>query len=635
MKNINISPKKLFTLFVIIYIFGGLTATILSLIYNFNKEYVGIAFVFGALAGLLLNHKFKNLENAKEINTNLQDRLQYKISNLFKISIISYIFLCIALIYIFLASQAQYYLPWEFFIVIFLISVIILSQIFLSKNLPIFNERIILFEILLVNILIFSLFLFLFPDTYGNDAPYHIELIKNSLNAGFIVEEGQYINYPIFHILFISLMELCKINNFKVIQFFLIVVQSIVPLLVFLMTKKVFNSKTALISTFLVSLSPYISQSKYFYFPGTFSAILFVLTLFLIFNSENRSITQSILILISFLAIIFAHPMTPLILIVALLILLLVSKNQLNKEKVTLTSIVLVLITTVSWWMKPSDISANDLFSYSILSIRKVFEFTDYTAVSTATIAPYINKWCVIFSDLGFVLLVMLSIMGSIYILANYGKFKKSIKLSDNSNALYFAVLTLIFIPIPYLLAIIYPQSIPSRWFAFIEFFASILAGYGCYVLFEITNNQKLKYGLVIMFAGLIFLLISNPVINPNSNLYSNEMSVRSGLITSEIDASIFINQYSNINNVKGNSKFIAFINPDPYQKNYIDPSKPSSYRNGIIIVRKYDIEKGFTVISSSKKLMDLVEPNSDFNDYLYNSTEFYNNGDLKMYYNK
>ncbi|BDZ71675.1 glycosyltransferase family 39 protein [Methanobacterium petrolearium] len=606
-----------------------MSATILSIIYNYNKEYVGIIFLIGALGSLLLSQKFKYIKLDNE-NNNIGNS-----SHLLKISIILYIFLCVLLIYIFSVSLEQYYLPWEFFIVVFLISVIILSQILLINKLSIINEKIILFEILFVNIVVFSSFLFLFPDSYGNDAPYHIEFIKNSLNAGFIVGEGQYVNYPVFHLLFIYIIELGKISSFKEIQFILLIVQIIVPLFVFLLTKKIFNSKTALISTLLISFAPYVSQSKYFYFPGTFSIVLFVLTIFLIFNKEVRSVNRTIILLISLLALIFVHPMTPVILIVALMIILITSKTHFNKEKVTLTSILLLLVVTVSWWMKPSDISANNLFSYSILSIKKAFEISDYTSVSVATISPYINKWSLIFSDLGFILLIMLSIMGSLYILANYAKFKNT-KLSYKTNAFYLAVITLIFIPIPYLLAIVYPQSIPSRWFTFIEFFSSILAGFCIYILFKISDNQKLKYVQIIMVSSLILLLISNPVINPNSNLYSTDMAVRSGLITSEIDASNFIYQYSNISDVKGNSKFIVFINREPYSKNYLDPSNPSSYRSGILVVRQYDIEKGFTIIYGPEKLMDLVQPNSDFNEYLStNTTEFYNNGNLKIYLNK
>ena len=131
-KDINTNPKLLFKIFLITYIFGGVTATILSLIYNYNKEYVGIAFLIGALVPLYFYLNSNSLEIGQD---NFQyNKFQTNLSHIFKLSIIFYCILCILLLQIFLSSLEQYYLPLKFFIVIFFISAIILSQILLYQN---------------------------------------------------------------------------------------------------------------------------------------------------------------------------------------------------------------------------------------------------------------------------------------------------------------------------------------------------------------------------------------------------------------------------------------------------------------------------------------------------------------------
>lgn len=623
MNKIKHNPKLTFRLFLALYILGGLVATSLSIIYQYNKEYVGIAFLIGALVAVLLKYNHKNAEN---------EIYKERFTNLFKISIVIFVVLCFMLIYVFMNSLAQYYLPLEYFIIIFLISGVILSQILLINELETFKEKIIFLEIIFMGIIVSSVFLFLFPSPYGNDAPYHVEFINNSINAGFLIGQGQYQNYPIFHLLFIYIVELCKIENFKIVQFILLIVQSSFLLFGFMLTKKIFNSKIALITILVLSFAPYISQPKYFYFPGAFTAILFLLSLYLVFYPKNISPSYSLLILISFLTIIFAHPLTPVILIAALVLLFFTSKFQSNKEKISITALLLILIVTVSWWMKPSGIAAKDLFSYSILSIKNAVETVDFTAVGRATLAPLINQNALISADLGSILLIALAITGSLYLIGSYAYNPAKYK-DFKINSTYLAVITLIFIPIPYILTIVYPLSLPNRWFPFIEIFASIFAGFAIYVIFNNIRINKAKYGAIIGASFLIFLLVSNPVINPNSHLYSKELSVRTALTTSEIDSSIFINQYSNASIVKGNSKYIAFINPNAQSSNYIDPDNSTSI-NGLVVLRNYDMDKGFTIplFGAKNKLLDTIIPSHTFYDTISHFNEIYDNGNLTMY---
>lgn len=611
--------------FLLMYIIGGFSATVLSYVYNFNKEYVGVAFLIGVILAVLVLKFSKN----SEIKFDSKGLSQNK----FKILTIIYTFSCVTLILILNNALLNYYLPFEYFIVLGICVFVIISQTFLSKDLSNFEQNFILLEIIVLSIVVYSSFLFLFPSPYGNDAPYHVEFINQIINSGKLSTPGQYQNYPIFHLFFVFSKLLSGISNLKVLQFFLLCIQVIFVTFIFLIVKKMFNTKSALMSTLIASFLPYLSQTKYFYFPGSFSAMFFILIFYLIFNGRELDFRYSLLLIIIFLTLIFSHPMTPIILLSALIIILIDSKLEFKKSVVSFSSILFVGIVTLSWWMKPSEVKTDDLFSYMIFSIQRSIETIDYTAVSRATLSGMVNPASIILNDLGFIMVISLSIFGAIFLLGNQLKKEKD---SYYSNKTILAIITLIFIPIPYVLTMVYPQSLPNRWFPFIEVLASIFAGYGIYLFFENFINKKRIYEFagIIFVVIMIFLMVSNPVINPNSQLYAKDLSVQSALTSSEMNSVNFINNYSDIKEIKGNSKYLAFVYQNASFENFLNPSDPETYLNGTLIIRTYDLQKGFTIplYGSKGALLEINIPNKNFMQVLNNSNQIYNNGNLKMY---
>lgn len=607
------------------YIIGGFSATILSYINHFNKEYVGIAFVIGAILAILLLKMGNNKVELNSVSKGLS-------KNNFKILTIIFLVSCIALILVFYSIQ-NYYLPLQYFIILSIGSFAIISQILLSSDISNFRQKAILSEILLLSTITFASFLFLFPSPYGNDAPYHVEFINQILNSGYLPLQGQYENYPVYHLLFVANVLLAKIASFKLVQFVLLLIQLIFVLFIFSLSKRFFNPKVALISTLIVSFCPYLSQAKYMYFPGSFSAIFFILAFYLIFRGGGNDLRYSLLLIVTLITLILSHPMTPVILMLAFFIILIDSKLETKRKLLSFSAILFVGVSTLAWWMKPSPVIAGNLFSYMVFSIKNAVETVDYSAVGRATLSSVVNPTSIMLTDLGYIIIITLSIIGAIYLLGNYSN-KENDTFYNNKSIL--AIITLIFIPIPYFLTMAYPQSLPNRWFPFIEAFASIFAGYAVFLLFETLVDKKQVYKFVGIFSVtfLIFLLVSNPVINPNSQLYANDLSVRSALTTSELSAVSFTDLYSNINEVKGNSKYLAFAYQNTSSKNFIDPSDPKTYSNGTIIVRSYDLKKGFTIplYGSKGALLKIIGPPKEFFDYLNKSNEIYNNGNLQMY---
>ena len=172
--------------------------------------------------------------------------------------------------------------------------------------------------------------------------------------------------------------------------------------------------------------------------------------------------------------------------------------------------------------------------------------------------------------DLGWVILSFLGIVGAFYGLKKMAKNEKS-----KNEKIYFFIITLILIPLPYVLTIIYPQSMPDRWFPFVGLFIGISASFGIFTIFKHSGRKKLASIFLVSFVMIgIFFNITTPIVNPNGQIYAKELSGRSGLTSPELDSVNFLNDYSNSENVKSNSKYLALAYPNSNQNNFINPLK-------------------------------------------------------------
>ena len=119
---------------------------------------------------------------------------------------------------------------------------LILIQILFSHELSEPKQYFIIIEIFALSILLSSSFLFLFPGPYGNDASYHVGFIQNILETGTIGNYlAHYTNYPVFHVLFVSIVLMTGIDDFKIIQFILSLTVILSLLLDIHLSEKIFE----------------------------------------------------------------------------------------------------------------------------------------------------------------------------------------------------------------------------------------------------------------------------------------------------------------------------------------------------------------------------------------------------------
>lgn len=621
---------------IIVYLIGGLAAFTLSYINHWNKEHIGLVFVLGSAFVLLISRRLD-----KSIIMQETKKGKGNISRFFKVTFIIFIGLSLVSINICLKFKQYYYLPLQYFLVISLIGTLILLQIIIPKNTIKLERYLILLEILLLSGIVSYALIFLFPGPYGNDASHHIGFIESIIATGNIESyPGQYQNYPGYHFLFTFISLITGIKNMKLIQFFIAIIQAIFLIFVYMLTRKLFDTKISLISTLIVSLSPHLIQSRYMHYPCSFTAIFFIFVLYLLFYPNSKTVTGSSLLVAFFIITVFSHPLTPIILIFALLATFIITKYlKLEKVKILGTTILFMIILSLSWWMKPLG-DQKDLFSYLVLSIKNALEFMDYTAVTRATLAPLYNCSDIVLSDFGFIILIFLGIAGAFYSLKNIALNTIKKLTSGKEKILTLSIVTLLFIPMPYLLTIIYPQSLPDRWFPFIEILASMFAGGAVVIISQLKrlSSFKLKYIAPLVVFILVFFMITSPVANPNNHIYAEELSSRAALTQSEIDAAEFIkSQRISLENIHGSTGFMALAFEKVFLErsiNFIDPDNPNTYNSGYIIIRKYDFMKGFTVPLFGKKglLMKIEPPNQVFTLYLNNANKLYINNETSIY---
>ena len=600
----------IYRVFLFIYLFGGTSAILLSVFFKFNREQVGFAFMIGAILSLLLSKNLKSNNSFVIIG-----------KDYFKISIIIWVYFLLFSIYLLTNSIKNYYLPLIYFITISFLSSIVVFQILFQRITKV-RTYIILIEIFVLALTLSASFLFLFPGEYGNDSSFHVKYISDIFNSGNLLNKdgGQYQIYPVYHILYVEIMLLSNLD-LKLATFILSIVQILFLLFIFIISNKLFNIKIGLLSTLLISNATNIIVPRYSFFPGSFSVIFFILFLYLILISNKFRL---IFIIIDLFVSNFIHPLLPLIITFSLIIMYICQKIIKLNLLISLNLIFLSIGLLLVQWSRPID-NSYSIISNFISSAKAAF--SEGSTITQATSSPFYNRIDVIMYELGFTILILLAVGGSLWFL--------KARMKENIIP---AIVTLIFIPTPYILAVVYPNSIPARWFIYIEVVAGIFAGASIFMVLESLSKYKLKFLIFAPIFLLVFFSITSPTANPNSHIYAKALSGRNGLLESEISTVNFIKKERiDLKTLHGNSAYIEFIDRDIYKReNFIYPNISSSYNNGTILIRNDDMESGFIIplFGNEGKLLEIYRPTDDFKNNLGRKNKNYDNGWVRIYYN-
>jgi len=605
-----------------------------SLFNGFNREHIALAFIFGSGISLFVwRDRILSYGGSKK---KLVSQRRY--ARLFhRAAICAILALAILFLSLFLHARDEYYIPLAGFLVVSLISFVISTQIIASESLSKSAQYLILVEILLLSAMLSAAFLFLFPGPYGNDAHYHVGFIQNIVSSGSIEGySGFYENYPIYHLLFTAI-SFSSATDLKTAQFALAFVQVASLLFVFLICKKLLNERVALASTLIVSLSANVLQPRYYFFPASFAMVFFLIVIFLAWRDNVKGASYSLLLFVAIIATIFVHPFAPVILLTVLgLRYALLKLIRHNPGGRSIHMILFTLFVTLFWWAKPTS-TGYDIVSQIVSSLRAAFSTLAEIEIERATLSSMYEWADVALYELGFTILLVTAVVGGLCYLKSVccKHAVERASMRRHKLVVLFAT-TLIVIPIPYVLALLYPLSLPARWFPFVEILACMPAGYFVvFVLGRLPELLRNPLRLAIMTL-LIFFMITSPIANPNAQLYSQDISGRAALTLSESYAAEFFGAKAS-DDIHANSRYLQYINPDflNYQ-HYVRPDDPSTYSDGLVVVRNYDLEEGFFIpFPSSGDFIEIIPPEKSFYVFLESSSKVYENGDVRAYFNE
>ena len=617
MEGVQLDKKEIIVYLTCAVLFViGLVITAASIYYNLNKIPVGLAFAIPPLLFFIMKKRI--IEKTKEVTS--------KTNNLLLL-LIALFFITLSLSLLSWHSQ-NYTRPLIFFILMGISCVLIICQIMfygIQKHV-----YVILLEILIIGLVLRASIYFEFPTVYGYDPFFHITGIQSIETQGFITSQLEnYANFPYTHILASVIDQMTNVGA-KAAYFTISIIEIIGALFIFIIAKKLTNTTIGLISALIIVVAPYNLNWGYWIIPMTLGLVFFIIVLYLlIVREEHQSIKISVLLLFFCFSSILVHTIASFAILVILLLLFachlfyrffVKTEDGGKKPFGSINLIILFGITLFSYWMFVYRSPGVDLFSSFIRSLVNSFSRMDMGAVGSVTLAPTYNAMSIFLRDLPFIILLFFALFGSMLLLNQ--------KLDRKKFSWVFVGLAItLFLYGAGFLGI--SAVLPDRWFAFAEIILVIPAAYAIYLLVFIQTNRKRQ---VILSAVIIFIFafssITSPLNNGDNPLYAKELSERAGLLPSEVAAASFFYAHSN-STIIANSKY-ALIQGPP-----LNPENIRSYNLTNIIIRNYDIEKGFLIpfFGEEGKLVEIVYPDENFYEVLESSNKLYDNGQVKMFY--
>jgi hypothetical protein len=631
----------LYKFFSFFFLSIGSLIIVVSSLYQLNKTHIGVAFALPPLIYFIMRKRI-----IKTVDTNKKVPLE-STKRLFILLVILFL-LCVSISLLFWGSET-YRRPIGFFIMVAMAYVVIGGQIFLNstkKNVPI-----VLLEIIIIAIIVRGSIYYLYPTVYGNDPFFHTEFVQVTLSTGSLPPKmGDYIHFPYTHLITAYVHELSGLD-FKNSYFVISLIEVFASLFIFLIGRILGGIRLGLLSAMLVTLAPYNLFWGFWIIPMTLGLVFFIIIIYLLVKrNESFTIKISALLVLFCLSIIVVHTVASFVswIIITITFIGLIVNNFIFSEtpkrklfmlsissflfsplhyrkfRLSFTLVSLFGISLFSYWMFVHHYTGEDIFSLFTGSLITSLTRMDVDSVGAVSLAPTLKYSSIFLLDLPSTLLLLFSVLGSLFIINhNFSRVK-----------LAFVTTVIVLVSIVYGGALVGNVAIlPHRWFVFMEVLLVILAAYGVYMLiftFKTIKKQFIISSLIVfMFA---FSAITTPLNNTESAFYAQELGMRSGLYDSEVVAADFIQ--SNYNETVVRSSKFAYLKGE-----MLNPNETESYTNGLLVIREYDLEKGFNIplFGHGGKLLELVFPNSTFFSYLDSPkcNKVYDNGEVESFLNK
>lgn len=325
-----------------------------------------------------------------------------------------------------------------------------------------------------------------------------------------------------------------------------------VPLListvcVYLTARELFNNKTAVLATLILSVCDYVILWGFGPVTTSFGLCLFYFGVYCMVKAKKSEskILWTLLLILFTVSVVFTHAVSTFIMLTAFFAFSLGLSFYdvfIKGSKIKISDWVLTIVFGISVAIKwiysyySTSTSFLDRMSSTLIRVIDSSLGSFNTVASAVSDAGFYEPLTTLFiSNIGYVILFALSILG-MYLLFNR---KNLFKLGVCVISLYLLLqfVTYIF-PIFGLRSII-----PDRWFAFIWFFASILMAFAIIYLCN-RHGKKIIRLVPVVIIVFTFSMITCPIANDDSPLMSGEYRFSNSYTLKEIAAGQTLGKY-------------------------------------------------------------------------------------------
>jgi len=481
-------------------------------------------------------------------------------------------------------------------------------------------------QIVKIFMISFNLKYSLFISFVGTGIDYWVHLADNNnlVQYGFIeLLSGKEQFFPLMHIQ-VAINQVVTNTPIKDATNLAIIIPLVISsICVFLIARKIFDVKIALIALLIVNITDYHTYWGSAPQTTSFGICLFYFLIFVILQaaaSTRNGMPWNITLLTLMLVLILTHAVSSFIFLITLVGLFVgsyVYKIFFDYRATLLTPILIVLLYGVmllQYWFIAiyNEISGKPFFNVIVSTLD--YYLTEHAAFLSRPesvteyimiLPPFIERAA---NTFGLVLLMFLAVVGCLYWLSD-----------KNRNRFSFSMLacTVLLLFITFVFPLFGIRNIiPTRWFAFMYLFLSIMAA--CGVFFLLTRIPTHRLGTVIfalIIICLTFFMSTSTISNLDSPLWLKESTISTSYSHQELQGTETLIKYSD--SVFSDSRYERSIIRDYYRFHTTPvPSQDLSNHEGeIFIWRNYLINRPIKL--SKIELVQKVYYNGGISGYL------------------
>ena len=612
----------------------GAAEIVVSNYFHLNRAYFGYTILVACLFYLVSYRVFASVQKAEPVQASQHSSLVF--------ILFSALSLLLLLVSVLLLRTSHSYIRGLDYVGIFLGAMVCtVVQIIFFETTPAWKQRLILVQILLLGIGFKASGFFQYPTLMGNDPFYHLDLVERFISEGQFPRGEAYSSFPIFQVLITVFHQLSGLD-LKASFFMISVLQSLSLLAVFAIGNVLFDQKTGLLAFLFLTLSDYQLQWGMQIIPMTVGIIVFALLLMSIvlrnrYHKRFRTTWTAILILL-IVVMVFVHTLSSLILSMSVFILFTTflffqdERGLQNRlQFISMTFVTIAVVLPVLYWSYNAVVPEETFLARVALTIKMSIEEAFLGDVQMVSGAGLLSEWQVFLGDLGWVLLLLLTVVGILGCLRLFSK---------QATIMAFIVLTSVLIFITYGGAFLGLRHIlPARWISFLYVPACVFSAFGVRQLLIYRAAQVkpawqtfLKQGcLALLVIFTVGVMMTSPLRSmPDSPLYLEELSIRPGFYDAEVRGMDQALSHQGEGLIAASSKTGRYMK----EISAIDPREADSYQDAAyILVRQFDLRNGFFIPYPDYQISDYVLPTDEFNQYLADMCwRSYDNGEVFLY---